>query len=79
MNTKTILTCSAVIIAFALVVAPLAISESAYAGDSIKQKIKQKQSNSQSSISVGSSNYFSGNNYNSQSQSNSGSNNAAQN
>ncbi|MDF0680086.1 MAG: hypothetical protein P0116_03885 [Candidatus Nitrosocosmicus sp.] len=54
MNTKTVLACSAVIIAFALIVAPLAISQDASAGgNKASQKIEQKQSNKQSSQSVG--------------------------
>ena len=39
MNTKTVLACSAVIIAFALIVAPLAMSEDAFAKNRAKQSI----------------------------------------
>ncbi|MDR4491471.1 MAG: hypothetical protein AB7V56_11020 [Candidatus Nitrosocosmicus sp.] len=75
MNTKTVLACTAVVIAFALIVAPLAISEEALAKNKASQKIIQKQSNKQSSLSVsGGSNFFSGNNINFQSQHNHGHN-----
>ena len=78
MNTKTLLACSAVVIAFALIVAPLAISEDALAKKKFSQKISQKQSSSQSSQSVGFANVLSGNNVNIQGQFNSGSNAGAQ-
>ena len=76
MNTKTVLACSAVIIAFALIVAPLAISQDASAGgNKASQKIEQKQSNKQSSQSVGGGgNFLSGNNFNFQNQQNFGHN-----
>ena len=74
MNTKTVLACTALVIAFALIVAPLAISE-ALAKNKASQKIIQKQSNKQSSLSVsGGSNFLSGNNINFQSQHNHGHN-----
>lgn len=73
MNTKTVLACTAVVIAFALIVAPLAISEDAFAKS--KQKISQKQSSDQRSVSVsGGDNIVSGNNVNLQFQGNSGHN-----
>ena len=80
MNTKTMLTCTAIVIAFALVIAPLAVAQDALAGgdNKIKQKIKQKQSNSQSSFVCCGSSAGSGNNNNVQSQSNSGGNTAGQ-
>lgn len=80
MNTKTLLACTAVVIAFALIVAPLAISEDAFAKKSKKfsQSISQSQSSSQSSQSSGFANILSGNNVNVQGQFNSGSNNGAQ-
>ncbi|TVP41666.1 hypothetical protein [Candidatus Nitrosocosmicus arcticus] len=81
MNTKTVFACSAIVIAFALIVAPLAMSEDALAKKSnkAKQSISQSQSSSQSSQSVGSANFLSGNNVNLQGQFNSGSNSLAQN
>jgi len=84
MNTKTLLACTAVVIAFALIVAPMTVADDAFAGSKKKvnkssQSISQSQSNSQSSQSVsGGSNVLSGNNLNFQFQGNSGSNNAAQ-
>ena len=39
MNTKTVLACSAVIIAFALIVAPLAMSENALTKNKVKISI----------------------------------------
>lgn len=78
MNTKTMLTCTAVVIALALIVAPLAISESVFADNKAKQKIKQKESNKQRSLSVGQNNILSGNNVNFQGQINTGGNNLAQ-
>lgn len=83
MNTKTLLACTAVVIAFALIVAPLAIADDALAShkksNKAKQSISQSQSNSQSSQSVGLANVLSGNNVNVQVQGNSGSNNLGQN
>ncbi len=79
MNTKTVLACTAVVIAFALIVAPLAISQDVSADNKAKQKISQKQSSKQSSFSIsGGSNFLSGNNVNLQGQFNSGSNGAGQ-
>jgi hypothetical protein len=78
MNTKTVLTYSAVVIAFALIAAPLALSESASAFSFSSQSITQKQSGSQSSFTVGFANLFSGNNLLGQFQSNTGSNVAIQ-
>lgn len=80
MNTKTVLACTAVVIAFALIVAPVAMSQDVSADrNKAKQKISQKQSSSQSSQSIsGGSNFLSGNNINLQGQFNSGSNAAAQ-
>ena len=81
MNTKTVLACTAVVIAFALIIAPLAISEDAFAkkkSNNSHQSISQHQSNHQSSQSVGGFNFLSGNNVNVQSQHNSGSNAAGQ-
>jgi hypothetical protein len=74
MNTKTILTYSAVVIAFALVAAPLAFSASASAFSFSSQSITQKQSGTQSSLTIGFANLFSGNNLLGQFQSNSGGN-----
>lgn len=75
MNTKTVLACTAVVIAFALIVAPLVVSEDALAKNKAKQKISQKQSSSQSSVNVnGGSSALNGNNINLQFQGNSGSN-----
>ncbi|GKS61964.1 hypothetical protein YTPLAS21_14220 [Candidatus Nitrosocosmicus sp.] len=81
MNTKTLLACTAVVIAFALIVAPLAIADDALAKKSnkAKQSISLSQSNSQKSQSVGLANVLSGNNVNVQVQGNSGSNNLGQN
>ena len=83
MNTKTILACTAVVIAFALIVAPMTVADDAFAGSKKKNKssqsISQSQSNSQSSQSAGLANIFSGNNVNVQVQGNSGSNAANQN
>jgi hypothetical protein len=79
MNTKTVLACTAVVIAFALIVAPLVVSEDAFAKNKLKQKISQKQSRSQSSTSVsGGDNILSGNNINLQGQFNGGSNTGGQ-
>ena len=71
MNTKTVLTYSAVVIAFALVAAPLAFSLSASAFSFSSPSVTQKQYSSQSSVVVGFANLFSGNNLLSQFQSNS--------
>ena len=79
MNTKTVLTCTAVIVAFALILDPLAISQDASASNHAKQSIKQHQSSHQSSQSIGGGgNFLSGNNVNIQGKFNSGSNNLAQ-
>lgn len=78
-NTKTVLACTAVMVAFALIVAPLAMSQDASAGNKAKQSIKQQQSNHQSSQSIGGGgNFLSGNNVNFQNQQNFGSNNLGQ-
>ncbi len=75
MNTKTVLACTAVIVAFALIVAPLAISQDASASNHAKQSIKQHQSSHQSSHSIGGGgNFLSGNNVNFQNQQNFGHN-----
>ena len=83
MNTKTLLACTAVVIAFALIVAPMTVADDAFAGkkkvNKASQSISQSQSNSQSSQSSGSVNVLSGNNVNVQLQGNTGSNNLAQN
>jgi hypothetical protein len=73
MNTKTLLACTAVVIAFALIVAPLAVSDSAFAKKS-KQGIFQESKNYQKSTTVGKNNILSGNNVNFQGNFNSGSN-----
>lgn len=86
MNTKAVLACTAVVIAFALFAAPLAIAGEAEAkhkkGDKInkaKQSIKQSQSSSQNSLVVsGGNSILSGNNVNFQFQSNTGNNVLAQ-
>lgn len=78
MNTKSVLACTAVVIALALIIAPLAISEDAFAKNKSNQKISQHQSNKQSSQSVGFANILSGNNVNVQGQFNGGSNVAGQ-
>lgn len=83
MNTKPFVVCTAVVIALALVLAPIAIGEDAFAGhkksNKSSQSISQSQSNSQSSqSSSGGSNVLSGNNINIQVQKNSGSNTAGQ-
>lgn len=82
MNTKTVLACTAVIVAFALIVAPLALSEDALAkkkhgndGNRASQSISQSQENHQSSQSIGGGgNFLSGNNVNFQNQQNFGHN-----
>lgn len=84
MNTKTILACTAVVIAFALIVAPMTVADDAFAGKKkhskykISQSISQSSSSSQSSQSSGFANILSGNNVNVNVQGNSGSNNAVQ-
>ncbi len=84
MNTsKTLLLSTAVILAFALVLAPLAAADDAFAGkkkvNKAKQSISQSQSSSQNSQVVsGGSSIASGNNINLQFQSNSGNNALAQ-
>ena len=79
MNTKTVLACTAVFVAFALIVAPLAMSEDALAKNKSHQSISQHQSSHQSSQSVGGGgNFLSGNNINFQNQQNSGGNSLAQ-
>ena len=80
MNTKTVLACTAVIVAFALIVAPLAIirrciskKETCNDGNRASQSIKQHQSSHQSSQSIGGGgNFLSGNNVNFQNQHNTG-------
>ena len=63
MNTKTVLACSAVIIAFALIVAPLAMSENAFVKNKSKASISQDQLNRRGSLSVsGGDNILLGNN-----------------
>ncbi|HKR75001.1 MAG TPA: hypothetical protein VJR94_12915 [Candidatus Nitrosocosmicus sp.] len=84
MNTKTLLACTAVVIAFALIVAPLAVGDDAFAKKSKKsnkasQSISQSSSSSQSSQSSGFANILSGNNVNVNVQGNTGSNNLVQN
>ena len=82
MNTsKTILVSTAVVLALALVLAPIAISEDALAKKSNKAKqiISQSQKSSQNSQVVsGGSSFLSGNNFNFQGQFNTGSNALAQ-
>ena len=82
MNTgKTLLVSAAVVLALALVLAPLAISEDALAKKSnkAKQAITQSQKSKQNSQVVsGGSTFFSGNNLNFQFQGNTGNNAAAQ-
>jgi hypothetical protein len=82
MNTnKTILVSASVVLALALVLAPLAIAADAEAKKSNKAKqiIKQSQKSSQNSQVVsGGSTLFSGNNLNFQFQSNTGNNALAQ-
>ena len=68
MNTKTVLMGSAIVLALALFVAPLALSESASAWSS--SSVTQTQTASQSSTIVGKFNIFSGLNFLSQFQSN---------
>jgi hypothetical protein len=84
MNSKTLLACTAVVIAFALIVAPLAIADDAFAkhkkSNKSSQSISQSQSSSQNSQVVsGGSSVLSGNNVNVQAQVNTGNNAAAQN
>jgi len=82
MNTgKTLLVSAAVVLALALVLAPLAISEDALAKKSnkAKQVIAQSQKSKQNSQVVsGGSTFLSGNNLNFQFQSNTGNNALAQ-
>ncbi|VFJ14909.1 hypothetical protein [Candidatus Nitrosocosmicus franklandus] len=82
MNTnKTILVSTAVVLALALVLAPLAIADDALAKKSNKAKqiIKQSQKSKQNSqVISGGSSVLSGNNINFQFQSNSGNNALAQ-
>jgi len=80
-TTKTLLVSTAVVLALALVLAPIAISEDALAKKSnkAKQVISQSQKSSQNSQVVsGGSSFLSGNNFNFQGQFNSGSNALAQ-
>ncbi len=78
MNTsKTLLVSTAVVLALALVLAPLAISEDALAKKSNKAKqiISQSQKSKQNSQVVsGGSSFLSGNNFNFQDQFNKGNN-----
>jgi len=82
MNTsKTILVSTAVVLALALVLAPLAISEdvSATKSNKARQIISQSQKSSQNSqVISGGSSFLSGNNFNFQGQFNTGSNALAQ-
>ncbi len=82
MNTsKTILVSTAVVLALALVLAPLAISEdvSATKSNKAKQIISPSQKSSQNSqVISGGSSFLSGNNFNFQGQFNTGSNALAQ-
>ncbi|MBA2268339.1 MAG: hypothetical protein M3Q77_06480 [Thermoproteota archaeon] len=82
MNTsKTLLVSTAVFLALALILAPLAISEDAFAKKSnkAKQVISQSQkSNQNSQVVSGGSSVLSGNNLNIQLQGNTGSNALAQ-
>jgi len=80
-TTKTLLVSTAVVLALALVLAPIAISEDALAKKSnkAKQVISQSQKSKQNSQVVsGGSSFLSGNNFNFQGQFNSGSNALAQ-
>ena len=89
-KSKTILASSAIVIAFALIIAPLSISGNAFAGghhhhhhhdksNHATQIISQSQKSSQNSQVVsGGDSIGSGNNINVQSQSNSGNNALAQ-
>ena len=74
MNTKSVLACTAVVVAFAVIAAPFALSSDAFAANFASQIISSSQSNTQSSSSVGLINYNSGNNYNTQTSTNFGSN-----
>jgi hypothetical protein len=82
MNTsKTLLVSTAVVLALAMILAPIAISEDALAKKSNKAKqiISQSQKSSQNSQVVsGGSSFLSGNNFNFQGQFNSGNNALAQ-
>ena len=80
-TTKTLLVSTAVVLALALVLAPIAISEDALAKKSnkAKQVIAQAQKSKQNSQVVsGGSTFLSGNNLNFQFQANTGSNGLAQ-
>ena len=80
-TTKTLLVSTAVVLALALVLAPIAISEDALAKKSNKAKqiISQSQKSKQNSQVVsGDSTFLSGNNLNLQFQPNTGSNALAQ-
>ncbi|HKR74153.1 MAG TPA: hypothetical protein VJR94_08580 [Candidatus Nitrosocosmicus sp.] len=80
-TTKTLLVSTAVVLALALVLAPIAISEDALAKKSNKAKqiISQSQKSKQNSQVVsGDSTFLSGNNLNIQLQGNTGSNALAQ-
>lgn len=80
-TTNILLASTAIVIAFTLIVAPLAIAEDAFAKKSNKAKqiISQSQkSNQNSQVVSGDSTLFSGNNLNFQFQSNSGNNALAQ-
>lgn len=80
-TTNILLASTAIVIAFTLIVAPLAIAEDAFAKKSNKAKqiISQSQKSKQNSQVVsGDSTLFSGNNLNFQFQSNSGNNALAQ-
>ncbi len=80
-TTKTLLVSIAVVLALAMILAPIAISEDALAKKSnkAKQVISQSQKSSQNSQVVsGGSSFLSGNNFNFQGQFNSGNNALAQ-
>ena len=80
-TTKTLLVSTAVVLALALVLAPIAISEDAVAKKSnkAKQLISQSQKSQQNSqVISGGSSLLSGNNINLQGQFNSGNNALAQ-
>jgi hypothetical protein len=85
MNTKTILACTAIVIALALVIAPSVVGNDVLAGKSKKssnwlsQKIKQSESNSDNSKVVSTGDIKkSGNNFNVQKQENKAGNTASQ-
>ncbi len=80
-TTKTLLVSTAVVLALALVLAPLALSEDASAKKSNKAKqiISQSQKSKQNSqVISGDSTFLSGNNFNFQGQFNDGNNALAQ-